>query len=212
MHSYFNSFSLKNIFGYLQAYLLAHVEQAVIKDLRDGAYWHLHELPMSYFKNERTGDLISRIMNDVIIVQQSVAAVFLNLIREPLTILVFLGIALSISWKLTIFSFVILPFSLGIIAYIGSILRKQSAQLQAKLADITSVLQETITGVKIVKAFGMEVYENVKFMNETKKYFNLILRMTRIRNSATPITEFLSVTIGVVIVFYGGHLVLEKKR
>lgn len=203
------AFLLKNIFGYLQAYFLAHVEQAVIRDLRNSAYWHLHELPMSYFKNERTGNLISRIMNDVTVVQQSVAAVFLNLIREPITIAVFMGIALSISWELTLFSFVILPFSLGIIAYIGNILRKQSGRIQAKMADITSVLQETITGVKIVKAFGMEAYENVKFMKQTNKYFNMILKMVRAKNAASPITEFLSVVVGVVIIYYGGQLVLE---
>lgn len=205
------TFFLKNVFGYLQAYFLAFVEQGVIKDLRNKAYRHLHLLPMSYFKNERTGNLISRITNDVNVVQQSVAAVFLNLIREPLTIIVFLGIALSISVKLTLFSFVVLPFSLGIIAYIGKILRKQSTILQEKMADITSVLQETISGVKIVKAFGMEAYENKKFENETTNYFRLVLRIVRIKNIASPVTEFLSVVVGVIMVYYGGQLVLEDQ-
>ncbi len=205
------TFLLKNVFGYLQAYFLAFVEQGVIKDLRNKAYRHLHLLPMSYFKNERTGNLISRITNDVNVVQQSVAAVFLNLIREPLTIIVFLGIALSISVKLTLFSFVVLPFSLGIIAYIGKILRKQSTILQEKMADITSVLQETISGVKIVKAFGMEAYENKKFEKETINYFRLVLRIVRIKNIASPVTEFLSVVVGVIMVYYGGQLVLEDQ-
>ena len=98
------AFFAKNIFGYLQAYFLAFVEQGVIKDIRNEAYVHLHKLPMSYFKNERTGNLISRIINDVNVVQSSVSAVFLNLIREPLTIIVFIGIAISISWQLTLFS------------------------------------------------------------------------------------------------------------
>ncbi len=200
----------KNLFGYLQAYFLASVEQGVIKDLRDSAYKHLHKLPMSYFKNERTGNLISRIMNDVNIVQQSVSAAFLNMIREPLTIIVFLGIAISISFKLTLFSIVILPFSLGIIGWIGKILRKQSAILQEKMADITTVLHETITGVKIVKAFGMEEYENKKFTSETKNFFKLILKMVRVRNAAGPTTEFLSVVVGAVIIYYGGQLVLVE--
>ncbi len=202
------TFLLKNVFGYLQAYFLAYVEQGVIRDLRNSTYRHLHKLPMSYFKNEKTGNLISRITNDVNVVQQSVAAVFLNLIREPLTIIVFLGIALSISVRLTLFSFVVVPFSIGIIAWIGIILRKQSAFLQAKMADITTVLHETISGVKIVKAFGMEEYENKKFWNETQKYFKLILKMVRIRNVASPATEFLSVVVGVVMIYYGGKLVL----
>ncbi len=202
------TFLFKNVFGYLQAYFLAYVEQGVIRDLRNSTYWHLHKLPMSYFKNEKTGNLISRITNDVNVVQQSVAAVFLNLIREPLTIIVFLGIALSISVRLTLFAFVVVPFSIGIIAWIGNILRKQSALLQAKMADITTVLQETISGVKIVKAFGMEEYENNRFWNETQKYFKLILKMVRVRNVASPTTEFLSVVVGVVMIYYGGKLVL----
>lgn len=201
----------KNIFGYMQAYFLAYVEQGVIKDLRDEAYRHLHKLPMSFFKNERTGNLISRIINDVTVVQTSVAAVFLNMIREPITIIVFLGIALSISWQLTLFSFVILPVSLAIIGWIGIKLHKQSGVLQSKMADITNILHETISGVKIVKAFGMEEYENKKFDSETKNFFRLSLKMVRIRNAAAPITEFLSVIVGVVIVFYGGQLVLVEQ-
>ncbi len=205
------TFFLKNVFGYLQAYFLAFVEQGVIRDLRNEAYRQLHKLPMSFFKNERTGDLISRITNDVTVVQQSVAAVFLNLIREPLTILVFLGIALSISARLTLFSFIVLPFSIGIIAWVGNLLRKHSSILQAKMADITSVLQETISGVKIVKAFGMEDYENKKFETETNKYFKIVLKIARIRNVASPLTEFLSVVVGVVIIYYGGELVLKEQ-
>lgn len=200
----------KNFFGFFQSYFLSYVEQGVIKDLRNDTYKHLHKLPMSYFKNEKTGNLISRITNDVTIVQTSVSAVFLNLIREPITIFVLLAIALSISVKLTLFSLVVLPFSILIIGWIGLKLRKQSAILQEKMSDITTVLHETITGVKIVKAFGMEDYENKKFMSHTNDFFKIILRMVRIRNSAHPITEFLSVGVGVVIIYYGGHMVLEE--
>lgn len=204
------AFFLKNVFGYLQAYFLAYAEQGLIKDLRNAAYNHMHRLPMSYFKNEKTGNLISIIINDVNVVQSSVSTVFLNLIREPLTILVFLGIALSISWRLTLISVVVLPFSLLVIGWIGLILRKHSTLLQEKISDITTVLHETISGVKIVKAFGMENYENNKFKKETKGYFNLYLKITRIRNSSSPLTEFLSVIVGIFIVYYGGRLVLYE--
>ncbi|MCF8240418.1 MAG: ABC transporter ATP-binding protein/permease [Melioribacteraceae bacterium] len=198
----------KNVFGYMQAHFLAFVEQGVIKDIRNAAYGHLHKLPMSYFKNEKTGNLISRITNDVNVVQASISAVFLNMIREPLTIIVFLGIALSISWQLTLFSVVVLPFSLFIIGWVGLTLRKQSTILQEKMADITTVLHETITGIKIVKAFGMHEYENKKFASQTEGFFRLVLKMVRIRNLASPLTEFLSVVVGVVIIYYGGQLVL----
>jgi subfamily B ATP-binding cassette protein MsbA len=203
------AFVMKNIFGYLQAYYLSYVEQGSMKDLRDSAYKHLHELPMSFFKQERVGNLISRLTNDVNVVQNSISAAFLNLIREPLTIIVFVGIALSISWQLTLLAFVILPFSMLIIAWIGIKLRKHSTRIQAKMADITSILQETISGVKIVKAFGMENYENRKFTNETNSFFKMMLRIVRIRNASSPITETLSVLVGAVIIYYGGILVLQ---
>ncbi|MFH0736046.1 MAG: ABC transporter ATP-binding protein [bacterium] len=205
------AFMGKNFFGFMQSYFLAYVEQGVVKDIRNSAYKHLHNLPMSFFKNEKTGHLISRITNDVNIIQASVSTVFLNMIREPITIVVFLGIAISISWKLTLFALAILPFSLFIIGYIGLHLRKHSAIIQEKMADITTILHETISGVKIVKAFGKEKYENEKFMAETKNYFKLVIKLTRIKNAASPLTEFLSVLVGAIIIYYGGILVLEDK-
>lgn len=204
------AFLLKNIFGYMQGYFMAVVEYGAMKDLRDDAFSHLHKLPISYFKKEKTGNLISRFTNDVGIVQSSISATFSNLIKEPLTIIVFLGIALSISWQLTLFALIILPFSTAVIVWIGLQLRKQTGVLQRKLADITTVLQETISGVKIVKAFGMEPYENKRFKEETKSFFKLVLRIVRVRNASSPITEFLSVIIGVFIIYYGGILVLEQ--
>lgn len=204
------AFLFKNIFAYLQGYFMAYVEYGAMKDLRDEAYRHLHKLPISYFKRERVGNLISRFTNDVNIVQSSISATFSNLIKEPLTILVFLGIALSISWQLTLFALIILPFSMAIIAWIGFKLRRQTTKLQEKLADITSILQETISGVKIVKAFGMEEFENKRFMKETREFFRLVLRIVRVRNASSPLTEFLSVIVGAFIIYYGGLLVLEK--
>jgi len=207
----FLSFLLKNIFGYLQSYYLAFVEQGMIRDLRNQTYYHLHKLPMSYFKNEKTGNLISRLTNDVYVVQTSVSAVFLNMIREPFSILVFLIIAVSISWKLTLFSFIVIPISAGIIGWIGLKLRKQTWILQDKMSEITTTLHETITGVKIVKAFGMENYENKKFSDQTFSFFKTILKINRIRNAAPHITEVLSVIVGCVMIYFGGQLVLVDK-
>ncbi len=202
------AFLLKNIFSYLQAYFMAYVEFASMKDLRDDAYKHLHKLPIGYFKSERVGNLISRFTNDVNVVQASISATFSNLIKEPLTIIVFLGMAISISWRLSLFALVIVPIASLIIAWIGNRLRRQTVILQKKLADITSILQETISGVKIVKAFGMERFENQRFMDETRNYFRLVLKIVRTRNISSPITEILSVMIGAIIIYYGGLLVL----
>ena len=205
------AFLLKNIFGYLQGYFMAFVEYASMKDVRDDAYKHLHKLPIGYFKSERVGNIISRFTNDINIIQLSISTTFSNLLKEPLTIIVFLGIAISISWQLSLFAFIIVPIASLIIAWIGTRLKKQTIILQTKLADITSILQETISGVKIVKAFGMEKFENQRFMNETKNYFKIVLKTVRIRNLSSPITEILSVIIGAVIIYYGGILVLVDK-
>ena len=206
------AFALKNIFSYISSYFMAYVEQGMIRDLRNKLYQHLHKLPMSFFKNEKTGDLISRITSDVGIIQTSVTSVFLNIFRDPITILVFFGIAFSISWKLTLFSLLIVPLSIGVIGWIGSRLRKQSLLLQKKLGNITALLQETISGVKIVKAFGMEGYENKRFKRETQHFFEIILKKVRISNISSPTTEIIAVILGAVIIYYGGRLVLIENE
>jgi ATP-binding cassette, subfamily B, bacterial MsbA len=202
-------FFLKNITGFLQSYMLAFVEQGVVKDLRDSIFRHLHNLSLSYFTNERTGDLISRITNDVNIVQQSIGASFLNLVREPLLVLVFLSIALMISWQLTLISIAVIPVTMLFIRIIGKQLKRDTGKSQQKMADITTVLQETISGVKVVKAFGMEKFETRKFAEQTRQYFKRMLKIARMRYLAHPITEFLSVLAGVIIIWYGGRQVLE---
>ncbi len=202
-------FFLKNIAGFLQSYMLAFVEQGVVKDLRDSIFRHLHELSLSYFSNERTGDLISRITNDVNIIQHSIGASFLNLVREPLLVLVFLTIALMISWQLTLISIAVIPVTMLFIRMIGKRLKRDTGKSQQKMADITTVLQETISGVKVVKAFGMEKFETRKFTDQTRQYFRRMLKIARMRNLAHPVTEFLSVIAGVVIIYYGGRQVLE---
>lgn len=201
----------KSLFGYLESYYMAYVQQGVIKSFRDSSYKHLHKLPMSYFKNERTGDLISRITNDVNIIQNSFRAVFKSVFREPITIIVFTSIAISISWKLFIISLIILPLSVGIIGFVGIKLRTQTRKLQQQIGNITAVLQETIQGVKIVKAFGMENYENQKFMDFTQKYFKIALKKVRVQNISSPTTEVIAVLVGVVIIYYGGILVIDEQ-
>ena len=203
-------FLLKNLFGYLQSNLMSYVEYASMNDLRDKAYKHLHKLPIGYFKKEKVGNLISRFTNDVNRIQDSISATFGNLIKEPLTIIVFLLIAISISWQLTLFAFIILPLSMLAILWLGKKIRRQSSIVQRKIADITSVLQETISGVKVVKAFGMEEYENRKFLKETSSFLKEIVRIVKIRNATAPLTEMISILVGAIIIYYGGILVLQQ--
>lgn len=198
----------KNIFDYLQAYLMAHVEQGVIMDLRNDMYRHLHELSLGYFNRTRTGQLISRITNDVTLVNGGISAGFVTLIKNPLLIIAYLAIAFALSWKLTLAALTILPMSLGIIGGISSRLRRVSTLSQAKMADLTSVLQETITGVRVVKAFAMEDYENRNFKHESRGYYKALLHVNRVSKLAGPLTEFLGAIVGVGILWFGGQQVL----
>jgi subfamily B ATP-binding cassette protein MsbA len=205
------AFLVKNVFGYLQSNLMQYVEQGLVRDLRNDLYRHIHELPLAYFSNERTGNLISRIMNDVPVINTGLSATFHTLIREPLLIVVYLTITLVLSWQLTLISFVVFPLVLLVIAGVGRRVHTESGLVQERIADLTSVLHETISGVKVVKAFGMEEFENRKFANEGEHFFRTLLRVTRIRNLASPATEFLSAAAGGVIIWYGGMQVLSHE-
>jgi subfamily B ATP-binding cassette protein MsbA len=200
---------LKSLFEYLQAYWMAHVEQGVIKDLRNDLYRHLNELSLSYFHRTRTGQLISRITNDVALVNGGVSASFVTLIKNPLLILTYLSMALYLSWQLTLIALVILPASMAIIGFIGSRLRRASALSQEKMAEVTSVLQETISGVRVVKAFAMEEFELRKFQRVARDYFKSLLHITRVSKLAGPMTEFLSAIVGIGILWFGGQQVLS---
>ena len=202
------AFLLKNIFGYMQSFFMSFVEEGVIKDIRNAFYRHLHDLPLGFFTNERTGEIISRITSDVSLINGGVSALFVTLIREPLLIIVFLGFAFWLSWKLTIISLLVFPFSLAIIGWIAVRLHKERSITQERLADITSIVQETISGVKVVKAFSMEEFENRKFMRQTARYFSSLVKLTRMRDLASPLTEILTVAAGAVIIWYGGRQVL----
>ncbi len=203
------AFFFKGFFGYLQSYLMAFVEQGFIRDLRNETFAHLNKLSLKYFTNERIGNLISRITNDITMINTGISASFVTLIKDPLLVIIFLLLALAISWQLTLLSLVVMPFSLAVISWLGVKLYKQSYTLQAKMADLTSFLQERIYGTKIVKAFNMESKEDENFFTLTNHFFKIILKITRIRNIAPPVTEFLSIIAGVLIIWYGGIQVLE---
>ncbi len=204
------AFIFKNIFSYISSYFIAYVEQGIIKNFRNALYEHILKLPLSFFKHQKSGDIISRFTNDVGIIQQSITQVFLNVFQEPLTVLVFFGIAFSISWKLTLFSLLIVPFSILIIASIGGLLRKMSYKLQQKLGTIVGILHETLAGIKIVKAFGMEEFEKKKFRAENENLFGLTIKLIRVRNISSPSTEIIAVMLGAAIIYFGGQLVLVE--
>jgi subfamily B ATP-binding cassette protein MsbA len=202
------AFLFKNFFGYLQSNLMTQIEQGLVTDLRNDLYRHIHELPLAYFTNERTGNLISRIMNDVNVVNSGISATFNTMIKEPMLVAVYLAITLILSWQLTLMAFIVFPLVLLIISLIGRRVHKESTMVQERIADLTSVLHETISGVKVVKAFGMEGFENRKFAAKGAAYLRTVLHVTQVRNLSSPSTEFLSAMAGGVIIWYGGLQVL----
>ncbi len=204
-------FFVRLLFGYLKTYLMITVEQSAIRDIRDRLFARLSELSLSFFHRERTGLLVSRITNDVTLVRRALVATFANLFGEALQALLYLGIAVWISWRLALVAFAVLPPIVLIIAKIGRRLRRRSVRIQEKMADIASTLEEAISGIRVVKAFGMEGYERERFFRHTREYFRTYVRMELLGALLGPLTEYLGVIGVVVLLWYGGRFVLTSR-
>jgi len=201
-------FLFKNLFSYLQTWFMSFVEQGIIRDIRLQLYTHFHKLSLSYFTEEKKGILISRIINDVQIIKDSMIAVINSIFRDPPLIIIFSAVLFIFNWKLTLLVFALLPVTGFILAKIGDSLKKRSIRSQERIADITSILDETFGAMRIVKAFGMENYEIERFREEEKKYFRLLTSLIRRRALASPITETLGViTISIILYFIGSQIV-----
>jgi len=201
-------FFVKSLFGYLQTFLMVTVEQRVIRDIRNSLFSHLNELSLSFFHGQRTGQLISRITNDVMLVRKALVATFANLFREALLAVLYLALAVWISWRLALITLVVLPPIVLLMAQIGRRLRKRSARLQERMADITSTLEESIAGMRVVKAFGMEDYERERFFRHTWNYFRTSIRLEVLSAMAGPLVEYLGLIGVVAILWYGGRQVV----
>jgi subfamily B ATP-binding cassette protein MsbA len=202
-------FLFKNLFSYLQTWFMSFVEQGIIRDIRLQLYTHFHKLSLSYFTEEKKGILISRIINDVQIIKDSMIAVINSLFRDPPLIIIFSAVLFIFNWQLTLLIFALMPVTGFILAKIGDSLKRKSIRSQERIADITSILDETFGAMRIVKAFGMEKYEIERFREEEKKYFRLLTSLIRRRALASPITEFFGViTITIILYFIGSQIVL----
>lgn len=202
------TFFLKNLFQYLQTYFMAGVEQGILKDLRFDLYKHYLELPISFFSEERKGNLISRIINDVQIVKDSLIAVVNSIFRDPPSIIGYSIVLFLFSWKLTLIIFLLAPITAFILSKIGNSLKRSSHRSQEKISDITSTLDETLGAIRVVKAFGMEEYEKKKFQKENNTYFELLVKLFRKRALGSPVSEFIGVlTIVIILYFFGAEII-----
>jgi len=200
---------LRNLFSYFQAYFITYLKEGVIRDVRNALFSHLQYLSLHYFHGKRSGQLISRVINDTVTLNETVNVSFSVLIRDPLLVIIYLFIVILINWQLTLVIMAVLPLSLYIVTRIGRKLRTYSTRSLEKLSNITSILQETFSGIRVVKAFGMEKVEIGKFRQETDRYFRTMLKRVRVRSLAGPVNEFLGTAAGVLILWYGGRQVLR---
>ena len=204
------TFLIKNVFGFLQSYYMASVEQGLMRDLRLKLYEHLHKLSLSYFSDEKKGNLISRIMNDVKMLNDSIMAIINSVFRDPPQIVAYIVVLFVFNWQLTLVVFVLVPLTAYIIGRLGDSLKRASIRSQEKQADLTSILDETLSGIRIVKAFGMEKFEIEKFRKESQAFYGIFLRIVRRRNLAGPISEFFGVLIVTVILWIMGRSILMQ--
>ena len=204
-------FFTKNIFLYIKNILLRIVELKLVKDIRDRLYQHIQTLSLGYFHKRQTGTITSIVMNDVGQLQSAVGVVFQRLFVEPINIFIFITLLFIISWKLAIIAIVILPLAGITIVTIGKSIRRKSRRTQSKIAEIMQILTETLSSIRIVKAFVNEKEEVKKFTGESQNYFKLLLQRARLDLISAPITESFGVIIGVVLLWYGGMEVLSNE-
>lgn len=204
-------FLVKGIFSYVYNYLLAKVGQSVIRDLRNILYRHIQSLPLSFFHRKPTGELISRVISDVNLIQAAVSKVIVGVLKDTCQILFLIVVIFYQDWRMASIAMLSMPLVVYPIVNFGRRHRKLSRRNQQTTAEVSNLLYETITGNRIVKAFGMEKYEVARFVEKLDKLFAIVLRDTRIGAISTPLMEFLGGVGIAMVVWYGGGQVLAGK-
>ena len=201
-------FFLKNLFRYLGMYFISPIRNGVVRDIRDAIFNKILILPLSYYTEQRKGDIMARITTDVQEIEWSIMSSLEMIFREPVSIIAFLVSLLVISPKLTGFVFVLLPIAAFLISRIGKSLKRTSSKAQLQMGIILSTVEETISGLRIIKAFNAIFYTNKKFNDINKRYAQLNIRLYRKRDLASPLSEFLGTVVMMIVLWYGGNLVL----
>lgn len=203
---------LKNLFFYFSKFLMIPARSGVVRDIRNKAFEKILSLPLGFFSEERKGDIIARMSQDVQEIETSVIRSFEMLLKNPILVISYLIALFIMSVKLTLFVLILLPVSGLVIGRVGRTLRSTSFKGQKRLGMIMSHLEEALAGLRIIKAFNAEEKMNLKFRRVNHSYTRLLVRLFRRQQLASPVSEVLGIAIFVVVLWYGGKMVLDNQN
>jgi len=202
-------FAIKGVAAYGSGYLLSYVGQDIIRRMRNSMYGHIQELPLAFFQGEKTGDLMSRITNDVAIISSMFTSAITGSVRDGFTVVGLIAVTFFLIPKLAVFTFIVFPIAIYPLFYIGRKIRRVRRGVQESWADLSVLLHETFSGIKIVKAFNMQDHEKKRFEQKSRKIFRLEMKENRVREMSSPLMELLG-GFGVgFIIWYGGRHVIS---
>lgn len=202
-------FLVRGVFFYGQTYLMSYIGQKVIIDIREAVYRHLQRLSLSYYEKRQTGAIMSHITNDVAALQSALVESVKELVTEATVLIGSMGAMFYLHWKLSLLTFIALPLVAQAMNIFGKRLRIASRVMQERAADITSVLQETISAVRVIKSFVREDYEIERFNKENHQNFRAQMKTAQLMATLTPVIEFLAALGVTVIIWYGGREVIS---
>ena len=202
---------LKGITWYARDYFMGYIGQKVVNDIRDQLYTHIQKLSFSYFTKTSTGVIMSRIVNDVNLVQGALTRVPSSLVQGIFTMVALTIYIVYLNWRLAAISFMVLPFAGFALSKFSRRFRKTSTQMQEQVGDLTSHLHETLSGIRIVKAFGMEEYESRRFASRNKQLFNSLMRSIKTSALSHPVMEVISMAGTSLVILYGLYAIIVNK-
>jgi ATP-binding cassette, subfamily B, bacterial MsbA len=202
---------LANLFKYLALRVVGALRAHVVKKIRHATYERVTQLHLGYFSNERKGDLMTRMTVDIQEVENSVVNTMTVVIREPISIIAFFVVLFTMSVKLTLFTLILLPLSGILIAGIAKRLKRAAQQGQESLSFILTIIDETLSGIRVIKAFNAEPYIMDKFNQQNDRYAHLQRSIANKRDLASPFSEFMGVTVVALLLYFGGTMVLNQE-
>lgn len=203
------AFFLKNLFRYLAMYYIAEVRNGVVRDIRNAMYKRALILPLSYYSEQRKGDIISRMTTDVQEVEWSIMSSLEMIFRDPITIVSYLVTLFLMNFELTAMVLILLPLSGFLIGRIGRSLKRTSIKGQAKMGELLSIIEESLGGLRIIKAFNAIDWADDNFQKTNNQYNRLMVKLFRKRDLASPLSEFLGIGVSVFVIWYGGKIILS---